>query len=122
VSRDASLTDFADHDGSSAGDKDGGGDPDESDSAAPHVDSDSARNHGNAGSTGSDAGTDSADAEETSERTDDGAVEPPALAVSSVTTTVEWDAAGRPCATCGEPVRRRWQDDGNLICGNCMEW
>lgn len=37
-------------------------------------------------------------------------------------TTYAWDGAGEACADCGEPVERRWQQDGDLVCIECKDW
>ncbi|MFO8116130.1 MAG: hypothetical protein R6U01_12390 [Halorubrum sp.] len=36
--------------------------------------------------------------------------------------TATWTTDGVPCDRCGEPVARRWLDDGDLVCGACKEW
>jgi hypothetical protein len=29
---------------------------------------------------------------------------------------------GTPCEACGATVRRRWRDDGALVCADCKTW
>ncbi|MBX0322986.1 hypothetical protein EGH21_08090 [Halomicroarcula sp. F13] len=38
------------------------------------------------------------------------------------TTTYAWSDEGTQCASCGEVVERRWQQDGSLVCVDCKEW
>ena len=61
--------------------------------------------------TPSDADTAPADPESAAAETP-----PPA------TTTYAWDGDGAACASCGETVERRWQQDGGLVCVECKEW
>jgi hypothetical protein len=95
VSRDASLTDFA---------EEGGAGNDEPAAAATEV-----------GDTGADPATETGDVAE-----HDASESDPSR--PSVTPTVEWSARGRPCETCGEPARQRWEQAGEFVCGECKEW
>lgn len=33
-----------------------------------------------------------------------------------------FDPDGAACASCGESVSRRWDDDGALVCADCKAW
>lgn len=48
----------------------------------------------------------------------DGDGERVAQTVSTYTFTPE----GAACAACGDEVRRRWRDDGDLVCEDCKRW
>ena len=59
----------------------------------------------------------------------DGEAEPDAAAepadgsdVEPATATFEWSPDGGECADCGASVRRRWRDDGRLVCPDCKAW
>jgi len=38
------------------------------------------------------------------------------------TTTYAWSEDGAACDSCGEIGKRRWQQDGALVCPACKEW
>ena len=67
-----------------------------------------------------DTGADESDAE-----TDDTASDqegPPTEDGPRATTTYVWDMAGAACDSCGEVVKRRWQQTGELVCVACKSW
>jgi len=41
---------------------------------------------------------------------------------STATTTYAWSEDGASCGACGEVGKRRWQQDGSLVCPECKEW
>jgi hypothetical protein len=73
-----------------------------------------------------DAETDgSASDGETLPEDDTTAAEPESAATEGTTratTTYAWDGDGAACASCGEVVERRWQQNGALICSACKDW
>lgn len=40
---------------------------------------------------------------------------------AAVSTTV-FTPEGAACESCGASVRRRWRDDGALVCADCKAW
>jgi len=36
--------------------------------------------------------------------------------------TTAFAPEGTPCEACGATVRRRWRDDGALVCRDCKAW
>jgi hypothetical protein len=102
VSRDASLTDFAD---GSGGAEAGGTDGSEADADGAESPTDE----------------DTPDAEAIETPDGDPSSEP-ATSGPTVTTTFESNGKQRPCDACGDPTRRRWRDDGNAVCAECKEW
>lgn len=42
--------------------------------------------------------------------------------VGAVESTYRWSPEERPCANCGDSVRERWREDGELVCVDCKEW
>lgn len=36
--------------------------------------------------------------------------------------TFDWSPNGAPCAACQDQVKRRWRDNGRLVCESCKEW
>lgn len=42
--------------------------------------------------------------------------------VDPATPTMRRTPGGAPCDGCGEPVERRWHDDGAFVCADCKEW
>jgi hypothetical protein len=36
--------------------------------------------------------------------------------------TAAWTPEPTPCAMCHEPVSRRWQEAGQLVCTDCKSW
>lgn len=65
-----------------------------------------------------DAGSERADERET--ETESPAVDP--STVEPAVSTYAWDRDPVACAACGEPVEKRWRDDGELVCADCKEW
>ncbi len=67
---------------------------------------------------GSDSKTDADDAGDDDEAPDEATVNEPEPAAS----TTAFAPEGAACASCGATVRRRWRDDGELVCGECKAW
>jgi len=42
--------------------------------------------------------------------------------IEPAATTYAWDGASAACDECDEPVERRWQQDGGLVCVECKDW
>lgn len=42
--------------------------------------------------------------------------------VEPAESTYAWSPEGATCAECGEVVKRRWTQDGVLVCGACKSW
>ncbi|WP_424001283.1 DUF7573 domain-containing protein [Haloarcula salina] len=104
MGEDASLDDFLDAgEESEGGESAAGDDGDEAEADA---------------ASEPEAGPDESDGEgdaSASESTDRGTVEP-------AVTTYAWSPEGAACADCGEVVERRWEQDGQLVCGACKSW
>jgi len=78
-----------------------------------------------AGSGGEAGEADAIDDEPTGVPADERESEPTAEAPPSVApavSTYAWSPEGGECADCGASVRRRWRDDGALVCADCKEW
>ncbi len=41
---------------------------------------------------------------------------------SPAISTYEWHAGGVVCEACGSTVKRRWRDQGHLVCESCKDW
>lgn len=67
---------------------------------------------------GSDSETDADDAGDDGKAPNEAPVNEPEPAVS----TTAFDPEGAACASCDATVRRRWRDDGELVCGECKPW
>ncbi|WP_096394550.1 hypothetical protein [Halorubrum trapanicum] len=50
----------------------------------------------------------------------DDAADPAAVDPAVATST--WHADGAACDRCGEPVERRWRDEGDFVCADCASW
>lgn len=50
------------------------------------------------------------------------AASPERETVEPAVTTYAWSPEGAACADCGEVVERRWEQDGQLVCGACKAW
>jgi len=104
MGEDASLDDFLD----------GGEESEGSESTAATGDGDAAGDAVSGAETDADEHND-ADGARDPEAADDETVVP-------AVTTYAWSPDGAACADCGEVVERRWEQDGQLVCGACKAW
>lgn len=53
---------------------------------------------------------------------DDGAADPGDESAGAAVSTTAFAPEGAACESCGASVRRRWRDDGALVCADCKAW
>ncbi len=42
--------------------------------------------------------------------------------VEPAVSTAAWTTDGGECGTCGSTTRRRWRENGTLVCVDCKDW
>ncbi len=71
-----------------------------------------------------DSGVDGEGSGDSDERARTGAESdrPTADDVTPTVTTYGWTPRNATCDACGESAKRRWRDDGAMVCRDCKEW